>query len=296
MPLTRYFEELRREAEAALDRHTPAADTHPARLHRAMRYSLMAGGKRLRPILALAACDAVGGDRATVLPFAAALEMIHTYTLIHDDLPAIDDDDLRRGRPTCHIAFDEPTAILAGDGLLTLAAEVMTDAARFPGVEPSTLLDVATETLRAIGTLGTIGGQQVDVEMEGEEGDLAVLEYIHTHKTGKLLVAAVRGGAALAGAEDDALTALTEYARNIGLAFQVIDDILDVKGEKATLGKTPGADVARGKLTYPSLLGMDESASLAVRLTDTAIGHLEMFGDRGERLTDIARYIIARSF
>ncbi len=245
---------------------------------------------------AATACDVAGGSRDTVAPFAAALEMIHTYTLIHDDLPALDDDDLRRGRPTCHVRFDEATAILAGDGLLTMAAEFLTKADLYPGVDPAVLLRVATETFFAIGSQGTIGGQVVDIEMEQQPHDLAALEYIHTHKTGTLIVASVRGGAMLAGAADDRLEALTEYARSVGLAFQVVDDILDVRGEAATLGKTIGSDQARGKLTYPAALGMDESVKLASRLTDRAIEALEPFGDQGTRLVDIARYIIARSF
>lgn len=296
MPLTAYFEEIKGWTEETLDRLVPPAETHPTRLHEAMRYSLFAGGKRLRPILAATACDVAGGERDRVAPFAAALEMIHTYTLIHDDLPALDDDDLRRGRPTCHVEFDEATAILAGDALLTMAAEFLTKAELFPGVDPAILLRVATETLFAIGSQGTIGGQVVDIEMEQQEPDLAALEYIHTHKTGTLIVASVRGGALIGGADEASLDALTEYARSIGLAFQVVDDILDETGDAKALGKTPGVDAARGKLTYPVAIGMDESKKLAARLTDRAIESLEPFGDKGNRLADIARYIIARSF
>ncbi|MBF0170232.1 MAG: polyprenyl synthetase family protein [Nitrospinae bacterium] len=296
MPLTSYFEEIKVWTEETLHRLVPHAHTHPARLHEAMRYSLFAGGKRLRPMLAAAACDAVGGNRDTVAPFAAALEMIHTYTLIHDDLPALDDDELRRGRPTCHVRFDEATAILAGDGLLTMAAQFLTKADLYPGVDPAVLLRVATETLFAIGSQGTIGGQVVDIEMENKAPDLAALEYIHTHKTGTLIVASVRGGALLAGSDDDRLEALTEYARAIGLAFQIVDDILDETGDAAALGKTPGVDKALGKLTYPAAIGMDESKKLAARLADRAIGSLAPFGATGSRLADIARYIVARSF
>lgn len=281
-----------------MDRLVPAATAYPPHLHESMRYSLFAGGKRLRPILAVAACDTVKGNRAKVIPFAVTLEVVHTYTLIHDDLPAMDNDDLRRGMPTNHIKFGEAAAILAGDGLLTLAFEILADAKNFPGVDPETLLDVTRRTARAIGSLGTVGGQMADIQFAGDkvEADLATLEYIHTHKTGKLIEISVRGGAQLAGAREDEIEALAEYGRSIGLAFQVVDDLLDIEGSREKLGKTPGSDAKNKKLTYPALLGVEESRRLATRLTDRAIKSLEMFGDSAERLSDLAKYVIARAF
>lgn len=297
MPLTSYFSGLRAETDRRLDRYVPQDDTHPAELHAAIRYSLMAGGKRIRPIMAIAACDAVGGDREKVWPFAASLELIHTYTLIHDDLPALDDDELRRGLPTCHMKFGEATAILAGDGLLTMAFEVMANLKHYDSApDHSILLKVIAETAFAIGSEGTIGGQVVDLAMEkAEEPDLAALEYIHTHKTGKLIVASVRGGVLLGGGSSEEVEALTEYARNTGLAFQVADDILDVTGDTAQLGKTVGADQERNKLTYPALMGLDESRFLANRLTERAIAALAPFNDKAAPLEELARYIVERT-
>ncbi|VAX19941.1 (2E,6E)-farnesyl diphosphate synthase [hydrothermal vent metagenome] len=295
MALSQYFRDLASEVENMLDRLTPPAVTHPTIINEAMRYSLMAGGKRLRPILAVAGCEAVGGKRATALPFSAAVEMIHTYTLIHDDLPALDNDDLRRGIPTSHKKFGEATAILAGDALLTLAFEVMTDKSLYPGLPAETLLHVSTETANAIGGGGTIGGQVVDLEMEGAEADIAGLEYIHTHKTGKLIVASIRGGAMLGGATGKQLKALTDYGKSIGLAFQVVDDILDVEGTAEQLGKNVGMDEKQNKMTYPSALGMDESKILAARLIDRAIDSLAIFGGDGAHLVELARYIASRA-
>lgn len=296
MPLTEYFKKIRGEVDKTLDALLPPKSTYPAELHEAMRYSVFAGGKRLRPMLAISACDVIGGDRKTVLPFASALELVHTYTLIHDDLPALDNDDLRRGQPTNHKKFGESTAIMAGDALLTLAFEVITNRALFNDVSAETLIDVTSQTALAIGSTGTIGGQVVDLAKEEAEPDLAALEYIHTHKTGKLITVSVTGGATLAGAEKDQIDALTQYGKNIGLAFQIVDDILDVVGDEKSLGKDIGSDTAKGKMTYPSVLGMEESRKLAARLTDNALQSLEMFGDDSAPLADIAKYIIARNF
>ena len=295
MPLSDFFNEIKTEVEKRLDSLIPPADTHPLPIHDAMRYSVFAGGKRIRPALAIAASDAVGGDRNHIWPFAAALELIHTYTLIHDDLPALDDDDLRRGKPTCHKKFGEANAILAGDALLTLAFEVMTNRKLFDGVNTQTLLDVISSTASAIGSSGTIGGQVIDIAMEGEEPDVAALEYIHTHKTGKLIVAAISGGALLGGGSGEQTKALVNYGMNIGLAFQVADDILDIEGDEEELGKTIGADSNRDKLTYPALFGKEESKKLAVRLTERAIESLDIFGEEANRLKEIARYIVERT-
>ncbi len=296
MPLNSYFAEISEDVEKRLDILTPPADLYPPSIHQAMRYSLFAGGKRLRPVLAVTACEMFGASRETALPFGVALEMIHTYTLIHDDLPALDDDDLRRGKPASHIKFGESTAILAGDALLTLSFKLLSDTRLFPEVSAETLLKVSAMTAEAIGSTGTIGGQVVDLDMEGAEPDMAALEYIHTHKTGKLIVAAVKGGALLGGADEPAVKAITTYGRNIGLAFQVTDDILDVEGDAKLLGKNPGADQASGKLTYPALLGMDESKQFAGRLVANAIDSLSSFPDeRSKHLKSLAEYIAKRT-
>ncbi|MDH5478358.1 MAG: polyprenyl synthetase family protein [Nitrospinota bacterium] len=298
MPLTQYFETIARQTEDWLDRLVPPENAYPPSIHQAMRYSLFAGGKRMRPMLAVAAYDAAGshGPRDTVMPFAAALEIIHTYTLIHDDLPALDNDELRRGKPTCHVKFGEDTAILAGDALLTLAFRILADRELFAGAPVETVCDLARETAEAIGSLGTIGGQVVDLEYENAtEPDPAALEYIHTHKTGKLIALAAMGGGMLGGAREDQLRALTEYGRHVGLAFQIIDDILDVEGDEKLLGKKTGADTRMEKMTYPSLAGMKASKEKAVDLIDRAIAELEMFGEAGAPLADLARYVAARS-
>jgi len=269
----------------------PAADEHPAALHRAMHYSLFAGGKRLRPALVLAACEAVGGGPEDALDAACAMECIHTYSLIHDDLPAIDDDDLRRGRPTCHKVFGEAVAILAGDALLTKAFEIVSAGS---GRDAAAVVGAIREMSRAAGSAGMIGGQVIDIESEGKEVDFAVLEYIHIHKTGELIRASVRCGAMLGGADDAALAALTRYAEAVGLAFQIADDILDVDGSAEELGKAPGADESRGKATYPSVLGLDESREMARDLASRAVDALSGFDASAEPLRSIAGYIVSR--
>jgi len=296
MPFSEYFKAIHAEVDATLGRLVPGDETYPPSIHQSMRYSLFAGGKRLRPMLAVAASDAIGGSRACALCFAAALEMIHTYTLIHDDLPALDDDDIRRGQMTNHRKFGESTAILAGDGLLTMAFEVLTDMANFPGVPAATILTVANETASAIGSMGAVGGQVVDIEHESATADLAVVEYIHTHKTGKLIAASVRGGAILGGADDDQVSALTVYGKHIGLAFQIIDDILDIEGDRGRLGKTPGSDIRKKKMTYPLVVGIEAARKRATELTDSALEDLEIFGDEADHLRDLAKYIAARTF
>ncbi|MDH5510479.1 MAG: polyprenyl synthetase family protein [Nitrospinota bacterium] len=302
MPLTKYFETIAQQTETWLDQLVPQEDAYPPSIHQAMRYSLFAGGKRMRPMLAVAAFEAVSGqkavgtERGAVMPFAAALEIIHTYTLIHDDLPALDDDELRRGKPTCHVRFGEDMAILAGDALLTLAFRILTDLQLFKGIPAQTVCDLARETAEAIGSLGTIGGQVVDLEYENTtDPDPAILEYIHTHKTGKLIAMAVRGGGMLGGAGEDQLSSLTEYGRRVGLAFQIIDDILDVEGDEKLLGKRTGSDKRMDKMTYPSVSGMKASKEKAVDLIDKAIGDLEMFAERAGPLSDLARYVAART-
>lgn len=294
MSLAAYLDELKKTINDRLKKLVPEPDTHPAILHEAINYSLFSGGKRLRPILAIAACDAVKGNRENVFPFATALELVHTYTLIHDDLPALDDDDLRRGRPTCHKKFGDANAILAGDALLTMAFEIITNRNLYDDIDPDRLLTVATQLGAAIGSEGTIGGQVVDLMMEDGDPDMAALEYIHTHKTGKLIAVSIAGGALLAGGSDEQIKALTDYGKNIGLAFQIADDILDIEGDEKELGKTLGSDIDNKKLTYPALLGMKESKDLAARLVVRAIDKLDIFGEKGKRLEEIARFIVDR--
>jgi geranylgeranyl diphosphate synthase type II len=260
--------------DAALDRLLPAADAWPVRLHEAMRYAGFGGGKRVRPILARAACRAAGGDPARALEPGCALELIHTYSLVHDDLPALDDDRLRRGRPTVHVAYDEALAILAGDALLTEGFAVL---ARFP--EGDDFAPVRAEACRVVaaaaGSLGMVGGQVEDLEATGAAPDAARLERIHRAKTGALLAAAVELGALIGGAEDERRQEFADFGRGLGLLFQIADDILDVTGTAASLGKSPGKDAAAGKLTYPAVYGLEAArgrlAELAAELSRTAV-------------------------
>jgi geranylgeranyl diphosphate synthase type II len=296
MNIKEYLNEMKTLVDNALERHIPSNNTYPPEIFKSMRYSLFAGGKRLRPILVIASAETVGGKREAVLPFACAIEMIHTYTLIHDDLPAIDNDDFRRGKPTNHKEFGEAIAILSGDALLTMAFQIMSDARLMPNINPSVILRAINEVANAVGVFGTIGGQVVDIQSSGKNLDIPTLEYIHTHKTGEMILSAVRAGAILSGCEDDELNALTRYAENIGLAFQVVDDILDVEGKSEVMGKTAGSDERMKKVTYPAVFGLAESKKIASRLIDNSIKSLEMFGDKAEVLKDISEYIIARKF
>jgi geranylgeranyl diphosphate synthase type II len=287
---TAYLEGTRRRVEDALD--ASLEPERPESLRGAMRYSLLAGGKRLRPILCLAACEMAGGDPALAMPTAVALEMIHTMSLIHDDLPAMDNDDLRRGRPTNHKVYGEANAILAGDALLTRAFEMV--ALRSPGVPADRLLSVVGELALASGAPGLVGGQVVDLESEGRQVDLETLEYIHLHKTGALLRACVLCGALIAGASEEVLRALRTYARGIGLAFQIIDDILDVTASSDVLGKTAGKDLAADKTTYPKLLGLEESRRRAEALVQEARQALEPWLPQAAPLLALADYITSR--
>ena len=262
------------------------------RLTDAMRHSLMAGGKRLRPNLCLASSQAVGaGSSQTALPVACALEMIHTYSLIHDDLPAMDDDRLRRGRPTCHVAFDEATAILAGDALLTLAFEV---AASMQTLRPEQRIEVVRLLAAAAGPLGMVQGQMLDMQSEGRSLALEELRGLHALKTGAMIEAALVSGAVVAGAACAQLDALRDYGRAIGLAFQVVDDILNVEGDPAVMGKAAGTDRARRKNSYPALLGLEKSKEFAHNLVHAAIRAIDGFGGEAEALRAIARYVVAR--
>jgi geranylgeranyl diphosphate synthase type II len=262
------------------------APAEPRGLIEAMEYSLMAGGKRLRPALALGAARAAGADDAVAMPAACALEMIHTYSLIHDDLPAMDNDDLRRGRPTAHKAFGEATAILAGDSLLTLAFEVLADAGNAA---------VIREIAHASGVCGMAGGQFIDLQSEGKQLTLDALREIHRCKTGALIRASVRAGALLANAPAHTLDALTAYGEHIGLAFQIADDILDVVGDEAAIGKPVGSDIANEKATYPALLGLDRSRVLAREAADAAVAALAPLGPEADIFRSLADFIVDRN-
>lgn len=268
----------------------------PTRILQAMAYSVMAGGKRLRPILCIAAAEAVGGDRTRVLPLACALEMLHTYSLIHDDLPAMDDDQTRRGKPTCHVTFDEATAILAGDALLTLAFEILAAAGcQAAPVEKQRWLMATCQLASAAGYSGMIEGQMRDITFEGTVLAEDALETLHRLKTGRLIEASVGAGALLAGASPDRQQALETYAQQIGLAFQVADDLLNVKGDPQRLGKATGTDQERGKNTYPALLGLAGAEQMASRLVNNALKAIDTFDNNADSLRAIARYVIERT-
>ncbi len=287
-----YFREKTAIVEQSLDSLLPRATVPPAAIHEAMRYSVFAGGKRLRPILVMAAGEVFGADEADLLPVACALEMIHTYSLIHDDLPAMDNDTLRRGRPTCHVVFGEAMAILAGDALLTQAFRTMSDGR--PAHE-GLRLRVISEVAEAAGTLNAlIGGQVLDIQSEGHEVDVTALEAIHRAKTGALIRCAVRVGAIIGGASEVELTQMTVYGEKAGLAFQVTDDLLDELASSEELGKTAGKDARKQKATYTALYGTEGARKRAVELCEEAIDAIAPGGRETERLEQIARFIVER--
>lgn len=294
MDLKAYLSEKKALVDQALNRRFPEPNGPAADLVRAMAYSVFAGGKRLRPILCIAGAEAVGGDGADVLPVACALELIHTYSLVHDDLPLMDDDDMRRGRPTNHKVFGDAIALLAGDGLLTEAFDLIASEAPSERIPPRTVLEVVGVIARAAGFQGMVGGQVVDVQSEGKEVDFSTVEFIHAHKTGALITASVYSGALLGGGDDAQLAAVDAYGRKIGLAFQISDDILDVEGDSETMGKEAGSDGKKGKATYPAMLGLARSKEIQRDLAFSAIQSLQDFGDRADPLRLIARYIIER--
>jgi geranylgeranyl diphosphate synthase type II len=294
MDLKAYLQKHRDHVNRALEGYLPPARGPAFRVVEAMHYSLFAGGKRLRPILCLAGAEAVGGDASEAMPVACALEMIHTYSLIHDDLPAMDDDDLRRGQPTCHKKYDEATAILAGDGLLTEAFRIIADAApRFSGRE-AVLLEVLQLVAQAAGYQGMVGGQMLDLMAEGRKITQKELETVHRMKTGALLTAAVRAGALVGGGSRQEVTQLTSYGEKFGLAFQITDDILDVEGDAVEMGKAVGADAKRQKATYPSLLGPEQAKAWAKKIVESAVADLEPLGERAAPLQELARYLLVR--
>lgn len=289
--LKHYLNQQRERVEAALDQSI--AVIYPEKIYEAMRYSLLAGGKRLRPILCLATCELTGGTPDMAMPTACALEMIHTMSLIHDDLPAMDNDDFRRGKLTNHKVFGDDIAILAGDGLLAYAFEYV--AVRTKNVPAERLLKVVAMLGHAVAATGLVGGQVVDLDSEGDSDvTLEKLNFIHTHKTGALLKASVVSGAELASADSASIQQLTQYAHNIGLAFQIIDDVLDITATREELGKTAGKDLQAQKATYPSLWGIDESRRQAQKLVQEAKAALAGFGDKALPLMAIADYITER--
>jgi geranylgeranyl diphosphate synthase type II len=295
------FNDIKEEVEKELRLVFDQRKDIPEKLHESMAYSVFAGGKRLRPILVVAGAEAVGSNRAEAMPVAAAFELIHTYTLIHDDLPAMDDDDLRRGMPTNHKKFGEATAILAGDGLLTLAFEILSEP-RSGGshLDAEIRVKIINNIAKAVGALGTVGGQEVDMASEDQKrsdssDDLKLLEYIHTRKTGAMITAAVLSGGMVAKADGDQLSALERYGNRIGHAFQIVDDILDVTQTTDNLGKPAGSDTFNVKLTYPAVIGLDESKKLAETKIKEAVSALEIFGEAGKPLAELALYIEKRS-
>ena len=292
--LAAYLADRRQRVDDALAAVLPPDETPPPSVHRAMRYSVMAGGKRLRPILVIAGAEAVGGTAETVMPAACALELIHTYSLIHDDLPAMDDDDYRRGRLTNHKVFGEAIAILAGDALLTYAFRLIAENAARVATDAAVVRDVILEVVDAAGTRGMVGGQVVDIESEGKTVTEETLEYIHMHKTAALIRASLRVGARLAGARAEALATVGDAGGSLGLAFQIVDDILDVEGTLAELGKTAGSDERKGKATYPAVHGIEASRAQARTLIARAKERLRSLGPDAVPLCALADYIFER--
>ena len=293
MDLKRYLVGRQKEIDRALDRFLPKATVAPATIHKAMRYSLFAGGKRLRPVLCLAAAEACGGKTRAALPHACAVECIHTYSLIHDDLPSMDNDDLRRGRPTCHKVFGDGIAVLAGDALLTIAFEIATHA---KPVSRYDVRDIFREITVAAGSRRLIAGQVADLEAEGRRLNRAEVRSIHENKTAALLTTSVRLGAMSANATARQLTAITGFGRTLGLAFQVIDDILDVTQTSEKLGKSAGKDLAAQKATYPAVIGLEKSRAEARRLTTQAHRALQSLGEHARVLRALADYLLAREY
>ena len=298
-PIAQYLARCRALVEQSIEENLPPSNAEPAVIHEAMRYAVLAGGKRIRPILAIAAAEAVGAEIAPLLKSVAALELIHTYSLVHDDLPALDNDDLRRGRKTTHVVFGEAIGILTGDALLTEAFSWL--AAPGQNIDPGRQLRAVAEVAEAVDSRGMIGGQVADLEgeraMEGSAGNAelaARLDFIHRNKTGRLLTASVLLGGILGGASDPVLELLSRYGRAVGLAFQIVDDLLDAEESAETLGKTAGKDAAQGKLTYPALFGVEEARTRAEILLAESVAVADMIGGPVNYLSEIARYICQR--
>jgi len=286
-----FFQQDHAAIEAGLEKLLPPDSTPPASIHTAMRYSVFAGGKRIRPILCYESAKLFAADPAGAIPVGCALEFIHTYSLIHDDLPALDNDDLRRGKPTNHKVFGEAIAILAGDALLTLAFQTLANAA----IEPNRRVRVISEIAAAAGTVnGMVGGQVADIEAEKKAPDSATLEYIHRSKTAALICGSIVAGEIAGGAGDEDVARLRRFGEQIGWAFQVVDDILDVSESSVSLGKTAGKDQAQQKATYPALYGLEKSRAIATELETKALRELDFYGERGTRLRQVAQFLVAR--
>lgn len=281
--------------EDLLNEYMPKVEGYQNNIFDSMNYSLKAGGKRLRPILTLEACKLVGGNEKDAYPFAVAIEMIHTYSLIHDDLPALDNDDLRRGRKTNHKVYGEAMAILAGDGLLNYAYEIMLRESLSKG-EPEKYLKAINEIAKASGIYGMIGGQVVDIESEGKSIDMEKLDFIHMNKTAAIIIGCMRAGAIIGGASEEELENVTKYAKNIGLSFQIVDDILDIVGDEAKLGKKVGSDIDNEKSTYPSLIGLEKSKETANKLISEAKMSIDYINKDSEFLNNLADYIVDREY
>lgn len=286
MGIEDYLSQKKRIIDEALERFLPQPDVYPASIHQAMRYSVLGSGKRFRPILAVTTYEALDGEDEGILPAACALELIHTYSLIHDDLPCMDDDAWRRGKPTLHKAFDEAIAVLAGDALSALAFELLASTER---------PDVIREVAKAIGAQGMVGGQVVDIETEGKPFSSKNLEYIHSHKTGALITVATRIGAIIAGGSEEERKIVTQFGEDMGLAFQIVDDILNLEGEKGTLGKSTGTDEEKKKATYPALFGLEHSKLEAQRLIEKAKKELDTLGTSAYILKALADFVIQRT-
>ncbi|MFA6498585.1 MAG: polyprenyl synthetase family protein [Desulfurivibrionaceae bacterium] len=295
MEFKKYLNQQCAVVEQALTRYMLIEEGPLANHIKAMRYSLFAGGKRIRPILALAAAEALHAPTEHLLPVACALECIHTYSLIHDDLPAMDDDALRRGKPTCHVVFGEAEAILAGDGLLSFAFELLSHPDAQQGISPAAQLKMINIIAKAIGPVGMVGGQSLDLAAEGQAISFEHLRLIHGYKTGALITASVQAGAIFGQANDQQFAALSRYGVQIGLAFQIVDDLLDVEGTTEDLGKTAGADAERNKATYPAFFGVAKTKIMAKEAVDEAISALEIFDAKAEPLRALARYIYERN-
>ena len=286
-----FFQQDHASIEAALEKLLPAESAPPASIHRAMRYSVFAGGKRIRPILCYESAKLFGPDAEAAIPVGCALEFIHTYSLVHDDLPALDNDDLRRGKATNHKVFGEAIAILAGDALLTLAFQTLANSL----IEPARRVRVISEIAAAAGTVnGMVGGQVADIEAEKKPADAAMLGYIHRSKTAALICGSIVAGALAGGASDEDVERLRRFGGQIGWAFQVVDDILDVSESSASLGKTPGKDQAQQKATYPALYGLEKSRAIAADLETKALRELDVYGSRAVRLRQLAQFLVAR--
>ena len=292
--IQKYLERQRGKIDQFLDQAVPDGQAAPKILYESMRYSLLGGGKRIRPILALAAAEAVGSQDDSILPFAAALEFIHTYSLVHDDLPAMDNDDFRRGRPTNHKTFGEGMAILAGDALLTMAFELCSNPTLKDCIPQDRQVQIIQELAVGSGQGGMVGGQVLDIQAENQDIDLESLQTIHTFKTGKLIRASVRIGGIFGGATSSQLDSLTGYSEDIGLAFQIADDVLNMTGTREELGKDAGTDAKRGKKTYPTFYGIDGARNLAEQCIRRAQKRLDEFDQKADPLRALAEYIISR--